>query len=193
MPILDRQGNHLVSYDDFPLNDEVHNIEFGAGVNYFGKKEFPNCFLTDIQPPSCDHFLVHPDDYEKKECHFLDSMCNYLNADFGHKTFYNLIFCNPFNIGFIGQGHADEFINRATALLNEDGKIYILGNTRNPWTKSRSIRKYLSEKVDLGEVEIEVTTLDENHSYIAEYTYKQCDMVTTTTPNELIIIKKLRQ
>lgn len=193
MPILDRQGNHLTSYGEFPFNDEVHNIEFGAGINYFGKKEFPHCFLTDVQSPNCDHFLLHPNDYEDKECHFLDSMCDYLSADFGQKTFLNLIFCNPFNMGFIGQGHADEFITRATTLLKEDGKIYILSSNRNPWAKSRNIKKYLSELVHLGEVEIEVTSLDENHTYITDYAYKQCDMVTTTTPNELIIIKKLGQ
>jgi len=192
MPILDIQGNHLASFDAFPFNEEVQNIEFGAGVNYFGKKEFPNCFLTDIQPPNCDHFQQYPEDYENRNCHFLDSICDYLSTDFGEKTFSNLIFCNPFGIGFLGQGHADEFISRATDLLNEEGKIYILGSASSPWSKSRKIKRYLSELIELGVIEIEVTSLDPEHAYITEYNYLQCDMVTKTTPNELIVIKKIR-
>jgi len=191
MPINDVNGNQLLQIDNFPHDSSVFNIEFGAGISYFGKREFPYCFSTDKNIPEREHFQVHPHDYETKECHFLDSVCDYFETDFESKKFNNIIFCNPYEIGFLGPFHAQEFINRALDLLNQNGTLHILGSHSSSWSKSRKIRKYLKDYIASGSITLKTEPLDKTHTYVKDYKYSQCDMVTVTTPNELTTIKKL--
>jgi len=150
MPIKDVNGFPLVHYNNFP-NDEVRNIEIGAGKNYFGKREFPSCYITDLKIPNLQHFTIY-DDYENQECHYIDDEFNYFETDVNGRTFDNLIFCNPFKFGFIGIAHAKDFLNKAGELLNENGFIHIIGHKTNPWTKSKNIVKYFNKLKDSDEL-----------------------------------------
>lgn len=193
MPISDINGRPLQHYTNFP-NDEVLNIEFGAGKGHFGKKEFPNCYLTDLSIPEIPHFTLHPDDYENIDCHYLDYECNYFETNLNGKTFDNLIICNPFEYGFLGIGTAKDFLDRAGELLNDNGCVYIIGHSKNPWSKYRNIERYLDKLKASGELtynmELTKETIDDQHDY-SKYNFTHCDLKTTTEPNEKIIIKKL--
>lgn len=197
MPIEDINGNPLQHYRDFPNDEIVNNIEFGGGKGYFGKREFPNCYITDLKrPEEIQHFSIYEDDYENQNCHYLDAEVDYFNSEIDGRTFDNLIFCNPSGFGFLGLAHAQEFLNRAGELLNENGRIHILGHTSNPWSKSKKVLKYLEKLTEGGELNFvmsiaEKIELDEHHEFIQNHVYTWCDTKTVTKPNERIIIQKL--
>ena len=98
MPIFDKNGFEIEHHNNFPLDLEVINIEFGAGRNNFGKREYPKCYLTDLSLPNLQLHFKNYIEYENEDCHFLDNVCNFLEYSFQRK-FDNLIFCNPFSYG----------------------------------------------------------------------------------------------
>jgi len=193
MPINDVNGHPLVYYNNFP-NDDVRNIEIGAGKNYFGKREFPRCYITDLKTPSLEHFTNY-DDYENQDCHYIDTEFDYFESNINGRTFDNIICCNPSEYGFLGLGYAKDFLNKAGELLNDDGSIFILGHKKNPWANARKIEKYLkqlkeSEQLLYNLEIVDFEIIDEQHRYIQEYKFTRCDIETSTQPNEKIVIKK---
>lgn len=194
MPINDVNGMPIVYYNNFP-NDDVRNIEIGAGRNYFGKREFPSCYVTDLKIPQLQHF-TNFQDYENQDCHFLDAEFSYFETDINGRTFDNLIFCNPNEFGFLGIGCAKDFLNKAGEMLSENGLIHILGHKRNPWSKSDNIIRYLKKLTDEEQLScnleiVSVEDIGSDHRYLQEYRFTRCDIETTTEPNEKIIIKKI--
>ncbi|MDY0906287.1 hypothetical protein [Pedobacter sp. CFBP9032] len=193
MPRKDINGNDFAPHSDFPVNPEVRNIEFAAGKAFFGKREFPNCFLTDLTIPQVDHFTVHPADYEFQDCHYLDERCDYLNAQTNGRTFDNIIFCNPVQIGFRGRFETKYFLEKAHDLLADDGTLIVLGNSTNKWSKFRNLQRYydqLKEENDLDyDFKFELHDIDQDHPYRQNHIFYRMDN-QVTTPNQLIHIKK---
>lgn len=130
--------------ETFPSNEEVHHIEFGAGLGYFGKKEFPNCFLTDLSDYSFTHFNDLLDPTEIDKCHFLDKVSDYYSLDVQGRKFNKLIFCNPFGYGFRGKNETAKFLKRAEELLNVNGEIFVVGQVGNRWVKKIETEKWIN-------------------------------------------------
>ncbi len=195
MPILDKFGNEIAHHIDFPNDLEVNNIEFGAGRNNFGKREHPNCYLTDLSYPELLlHFKEH-NDYETQDCHYLDNVCHFYDYNFTRK-FENIILCNPFGYGFSKLGNAQKFFNRAGDILSENGKIHIIGKSNNPWCKKESFDKFLKNEIETykSKYNFEIESydpLDSNHEINTSYIFYCTGLRDKTIPNERLIIKKL--
>lgn len=128
----------------FPLPEAVKSIEFGAGKGYFGKVEFPNCFLTDLN----DWGVLHASEVkgtEFEEFHHLDGIIDYFKFNFEGRKFDRLIFCNPFLFGFKGKYETIRFLNRAKELLFDNGEIYVLGQKKNGWVNKHKTEKWVEE------------------------------------------------
>lgn len=134
----------LVHYDDFPETIDVQNIEFGAGKGFFGKIEFPNCFLTDQSDYQIKHF-TEVDEVKFGSCHFLDGLADYFNYDFKGKKFRKLIFCNPFGMGLSKKFEGIKFLDRANDLLEVNGEIFLLGQHANQFVKKKNVEKRINE------------------------------------------------
>lgn len=194
MPIFDMHQNELVHHLDYPNNNQIKNIEFGASKSYFGKKEFPYCYLTSLEYPNLPHFKTL-DNYDEEDCHYLDGTCDFLNDDLNGRTFDKLIFCNPFGYGFKGREYAKEFLNKAGSLLNENGEIFFIGSRANIWIKYHNVNRYFNHLKNNDELKYELelselTELTSTHNYIVNYVYNLCDISKTTIPNEMFTIKK---
>ena len=196
MPILDKFGNEIEHHIDFPKDLNVTNIEFGAGKNNFGKREYPKCYLTDLEYPKelVLHFKNHAD-YENKNCHYLDDICDFYEHNFERK-FENLILCNPFYYGYKGLGGAKIFFNRVGDILCENGRIHIIGKWDNPWCKKESLDKFLKNEIDVykSKYDFELESfelLDANHEINIKYNFHQTGLKKRTLPTEKIVIKKL--
>lgn len=195
MPILDKFGNEIAHHINFPNDLEVNNIEFGAGRNNFGKREYPKCYLTDLSYPELIlHFKNH-NDYVNEDCHYLDNVCDFYKHNFERK-FDNLIFCNPYEYGFFGLHGAKTFFDRAGDILSENGRIHIIGKSSNKWCKKEAFDKFLKNEIltykskydyELEDFEI----LNINHSINTNYIFFESGLKKVTMPNEKIIIKKL--
>ncbi|QLC66712.1 hypothetical protein LPB248_10555 [Flavobacterium sp. LPB0248] len=198
MPINDKFGIPIIHHPNFP-NDivgdiGVGNIEFGAGRNYFGKREFPNCYLTDLKNPELDHFSIH-EDYEIRDCHFLDANCDFYKYDFD-RTFQNIILCNPYFYGFQGLGNAKKFFDRAGDLLENDGKIHIIGSSSNKWCCKDSLEEYLENEIEeyksnhtfILEAHEELTR---QHTINVTYNFYKTELKDITVPNERLVLKKV--
>uniref|UniRef100_UPI00404A01A1 hypothetical protein n=1 Tax=Flavobacterium sp. TaxID=239 RepID=UPI00404A01A1 len=196
MPILDRFGIEIEYYPNFPNDIHVLNIEFGAGKNNFGKREFPKCYLTDLSYP--DDFISHFKefgDYENENCHFLDASCDFYSFEF-ERTFENIILCNPYKFGYHGLGAAKAFFDRAGEILSENGKIHVIGKSNNPWCKKDGFVKFLKNEIvpfkSKYNYELEsFESLDDNHSINTQYVFFECGLEKQTRPNEKLIIKKV--
>lgn len=193
MPINDINGIPIVHHLNFP-NDDVRNIEFGAGKNYFGKKEFPNCYLTDLDNPNLPHFTHYPN-YEIEDCHYLDANCDFFKYSFNRK-FDNIILCNPFLYGFLGLGDAKRFFDRAGDLLNDDGKIHIIGSSFNKWCSKDSYDDYMSNEID--EYKSNYSFVLEDHVHLTRqhdintsFSFYQAGLKDRTYPNQILVIKKV--
>lgn len=127
--------------ESFPLPNNVNNIEFGAGRGYFGKKEFPECFLTDVNCEGLTHFSEIKEDEEN--CHYLDKTVDYFNFDNEGRKFNRLIFCNPFNFGLKMRYEALKFLKKAESLLMNDGEVFLLGQHANGFIKKENAEKWI--------------------------------------------------
>lgn len=196
MPINDINGNPLTQHLNFPNDNEtVTNIEFGAGRNYYGKKEFPNCYLTDLTNPNLLHFSQYVD-YEFENCHFLDANCDFYEYNFA-RTFENIILCNPYNYGFSGFGSAKKFFDRAGTLLNEEGEIHIIGHSLNKWSCKDSFEEYLENDIEDYKSKYNFKlhsyeSLNREHSINATYRFYRTELKDLTVPNERLVIKKCK-
>lgn len=192
MPILDIHGTPLVHHT--VLTSEIRNIEFCGGTGFFGKKEFPLCYSTDIEIPKLKHFSLYPDDYETQDCHFLDERCDFFNPPFHGRTFDNIIICNPYNLGFSGRFETKRFLVNINELLNDDGKLFLIGNSKNPWSRFRNLSKNYKYLVDDAEVEdvfeFILEELNSDHYYRINYTFYVTGFGQQTIPDQLITIRK---
>lgn len=186
----------LIEYhNDFPYNNEVSNIEFGASINYFGKKFFNKCFLTDIEDKGLPHF-TKIDNISYGNCHFLDSICDFNSFNPSNKKFDNIIFCNPYGVGFRGRENSRIFLNNAGKLLKENGKIHLITNHTNSWGKFQNAKNYLDKLkednlLNYNLVIENMITLDENHEFVTNQKYTFTDINQPTTPTQYFIIKKI--
>jgi hypothetical protein len=193
MPIADIHGNPLQHYTDFP-NDPVNSIEFGAGKNHYGKKEYPNCYLTDLSMPDLLHFTQYVN-YEIEDCHYLDANCDFYEYNFEVK-FENIILCNPFNYGYYGLGSAKRFFDRAAELLSEEGRIHILGSSSNKWCCKDSLDEYLKNDIEIFKpnhtfIMVEHEILTRQHQINTTYNFYRTELKDRTIPNERLVIKKV--
>jgi hypothetical protein len=195
MPLIDKFGNPILYHLNFPNDLEVSNIEFGAGRNDFGKREYPNCYVTDLSYPE---LLSHFTDFNEDtiDYHFLDNLCDFYNSKFD-RQFENIILCNPYKYGFKGLGGAKKFFDRAGEILVKNGKIHIIGKSNNPWCKKESFDKFIKNdeipafksKYDFELEDFEI--LDELHEINTNYRFYSTGLEKQTIPNERLIIKKL--
>lgn len=193
MPILDILENEISHHLDFPNNLQIKNIEFGAGRNFYGKKEYPQCYLTDLSYPDFLHF-TETEDYREDNSHFLDGLCNFYTYNF-ERTFNNIILCNPFNFGFNGLGNAKKFFDRAGDLLNIDGKINIIGSSQNPWCSKDSLDDYFLNEIEdyksnhnFGLQTHEELTREDRVNIT--YRFYKSELKDITVPNQKLVILK---
>jgi hypothetical protein len=193
MPIADIYGNPLVHHVNFPI-DEVRNIEFGAGKNYFGKREFPNCYITNLTTPNLLHFTHYPN-YETVDCHYLDATCDYYEYNF-NREFENIILCNPYHFGFSGLGDGKRFFDRAGDLLCNEGKIHIIGSSLNKWCARDSYDDYMSNEIEefksIYEFELlHCVPIPRQHLFNTTYKFYKSELLDRTYPDQMLVIKKL--
>ncbi|WP_438966338.1 class I SAM-dependent methyltransferase [Flavobacterium sp.] len=194
MPIYDIFDNEISHHNDFPNNGNIVNIEFGAGRNYFGKKEYPKCYLTDLITPDLIHFTQSAD-YNEVDNHFLDDVCNFFDYNF-ERTFDKIIMCNPFNYGFNGLGNAKKFFDRAGKLLNDNGEIHIVGSSLNPWCSKDSFDEFFYNEIDLYKTDYNFILhsheeLSRENRINTSYRFYKTELKDITIPNQKIVIKKL--
>lgn len=194
MPRKDINDDDFIHHPNFPNDPNVTNIEFAAGKSFFGKREFPNCYLTDPITPDINHFMLHSEDYENHDCHYLDANCDYNNLNLEGKSFENVILCNPYGIGFRGRYETKSFLEIADTILSDTGTMTILGNSANPWTKYENIDKYYLHLLNSGELacsfDIQLEDIDEHHHYRLNHTFYHSDFSVEARPNQIIRIKK---
>jgi 16S rRNA G1207 methylase RsmC len=196
MPILDIFENEIAHHINFPNDLEITNIEFGAGRNFYGKKEYPKCYLTDLSYPELG--IVHfkqKEDYNSTECHFLDNICDFYEFNF-QRTFENIILCNPYHYGFNGLGNAKKFFERAGELLSEDGRIHIIGSSFNKWCCKDSLDDYFENEIEIYKTEYNFILEDycqlTRHDHInTSYDFYKTELKDRTIPNEKLVIKKV--
>jgi len=195
MPILDKDGREIVWLKNFPNDDNVDCIEIVAGKNCFGKKYFPLCYLLDRTHNNLPHFSSL-EDYETEDCHFLDHITDFVTLDVNGKQFSNIIFCNPYEIGFIGKEFAKEFLNKTASMLCSNGVIHIIGHTSNVWSKYHNANKYTSKLIMENELICQFklsapTTLTQEHEYIRFNRFTRVNINKQTVPNEMFTITKI--
>lgn len=193
MPIYDKNGVPLVHHVNFP-EDEVQNIEFGAGRNNFGKREFPNCYLTDLIYPKLQHFTTD-ENYEQGNYHFIDGLCNFYEYNF-NKRFDRIILCNPFNYGYKELGGGKLFFDRIDDLLTEDGEVHIIGKACNPWCSKESLDEYFENQLEpfkpKSNFEIkEYEILPLEHNINLNYIFYKTELNDRTIPDERLVIKRI--
>lgn len=135
------------------------------------------------------------EDYINEDCHYLDGTCNFYEHDFKRK-FDNLIFCNPYNYGYLGLSGAKIFFDKAGDILSENGRIHIIGKSSNKWCKKDALDSFLKNEIPIYkskynyEVE-DFEELDSNHPINVNYVFFESGLKKITIPNEKIIIKKI--
>lgn len=194
MPILDIFNEEILHHNDFPSNLEITNIEFGAGRNFYGKKEYPKCYLTDLSYPELLHF-TQTANYDEVNNHFLDDLCNFYDYNF-ERTFNNIILCNPFNFGFNGLGNAKKFFDRAAELLSENGEIHIVGSSINKWCCKDSFDEFIYNDIEeyKSTHEFVLSTHEElsrENRINTTYKFYQTELKKITIPDQKLVIKKL--
>lgn len=158
--------------ESFPTNEDVVNIEFGAGKGYFGKSEFNPCYQTDKFKFELDHVCdVEHDDLER--LHALDCSVDFFEVN--SRKFERLIFCNPYGFGFSKRYQAFDFLQQAEKLLNTNGEILVLGQQKNGDAIDRKAKKYLAKyneeknktiwTFDREIPQEEITRINEKHSF----------------------------
>lgn len=185
----------LEKHNNFPFDSDVNNIEFGASINFFGKKFYPKCYLTDLDNKNLPHFL-DCENIEIGHCHFLDSFCDFFSFNFNGKKFDKLIFCNPYGFGLNGRGYAKLFLNRAGDILNDGGTIHVFSHKTNGWgsyeNADRYIRQLSADNQLRYTLEIESREdISHEHIFRRNIKYTQVSILKETKPNEFFIIKKI--
>ncbi|WP_175622834.1 hypothetical protein [Chryseobacterium schmidteae] len=194
MPIVDKFGNPIQYHENFPHDLNIVNIEFGAGRNNFGKREYPSCYLTDLSYPKMLSYFNEYND-ENSDYHYLDNICNFYDSSFD-RQFQNIILCNPYNYGFKKLWDGKKFFDRAGELLNEQGELHIIGKSSNYWCNKESFDKFSKNEIGtyISKYQFELLSfenLNEEHEINQNYTFYTSELRQRTIPNERLIIKKL--
>ncbi|TRW25841.1 hypothetical protein FMM05_06360 [Flavobacterium zepuense] len=195
MAILDIFNNEIVEFVNFP-NDQVFSIEFGAGRGCFGKKFLPACYLTDAVNNNLPHFRELEEYSENSQCHYLDSMYDFINSEDLGRTFTKLIFCNPYDFGVGGYGETKQFLSRAGQLLDVGGEILMIGGVKNRWVKHKNAVTFYEELIAHNNLSYEFQisqpiVLDENHEYRQNHVFTLCDINVEIKPTQMYKITKV--
>jgi hypothetical protein len=195
MAIVDINGDYIKQnkYNEY---DKVVNIEFGSGKNYFGKCEYPECYLTDKNIPQTPHFIECLPDYHEADCHYIDFACDFYHHNFNGRLFKKIVLCNPYEFGYKGLLEAKIFFNRAGDLLENSGRIIIICSRTNPYVKKAKLDEYLTcssplVKSNYQFVLEEFEEMDAMHRIRKEYKFKQSCLKSDATPHQKITIKKI--
>lgn len=197
MAFLDIHNNEIAHHPSFPNDEEVINLEIGAGRNFFGKKFFPNCYLTEdnhSDVKNLKHFKELDDYNEESKCHFIDSFRDLYSLKGLGKTFNRIICCNPFEYGFANVLKTINTLNTLGELLTVGGHILIMGNNYNKWSKRDKFDKYYIEGINDINYRFEVsdyTVLDDNHRFVVDHTYYRTCMEEPVRPTYVYSIKKI--
>lgn len=189
MAVEDLNGELIKHHPDFPNDSSVENVEIGAGKTAFGKKFFPNCYLTErMESPvsNLTHF-TKLDDYNEEDanCHFIDHFSDLDGIVSNPKTFSHVICCNPYGYGFRSENSTVKILNAVGKILDIEGKLIILGNSSNPWADYKKARKNFS-KVSSGlnfNFELsEIEELSEEHIYRIGHKFFMTNLNKITNP-----------
>ncbi len=197
MPIFDIHGDPITDLTKNNSNDaNIVNIEFGAGKNYFGKAQYPQCYLTDKKKPDLSHFSELFDYDKDSDCHYLDFMCDFYEYDFGGHTFETLILCNPHGYGYSSDVSGQFFFNRAGSILRDNGQIVVLSSHTNKFGNKKHLEAFLncddpiffSKYIFILEDFEELTP---EHEIRQNYQFKHSNLTTVATPSQKMIIRKV--
>lgn len=194
MAIFDISGNHITP-NNYNNLDEIVNIEFGSGKGYFGKREYPECYLTDQKIPDLQHFMECLPDYHNSDCHYIDFACDFYHHNFNGRLFQKIVLCNPYEFGYIGLSEAKIFFNRAGDLLDNNGQIIICSKS-NPFVKKRKLVDYLGCNISSFQSKYkfimqEFEEMNETHRIRQDYRFKYSCLIKDATPDQKITIKKI--
>jgi hypothetical protein len=195
MQILDINQSEIVPHQNFPNDVGVENIEIGASKNCFGKKYYPFCYLTDLSTIEGLPHFTEIVDYNFDNCHFLDYIGNFFELEID-RVFNNVIFCNPYGLGFRGQENSKLFLNKAGELLSTGGTMIVIGNSSNAWSNYDNANKWLSRLTEDGELDFtmqisNLETLDETHEYRVNHTFNRLTIGQPALPNQMFTISKI--
>lgn len=195
MAIFDINGNHIKP-NNYNNLDEIVNIEFGSGKGYFGKSEYPECYLTDQKIPQVQHFMECLPDYHNSDCHYIDFACDFYHHNFNGRLFQRIVLCNPHKFGYKGLLEARIFFNRAGDLLDKDGRIIIICSRSNAFGKKKNLDLYLGHNIRTNQSKYQFEMedfeeMDTTHRIRTEYRFKQSCLIKDTIPNQKITIKKI--
>jgi hypothetical protein len=197
MPILDLHNSELVSHPGFPNDTTVLHIEFGAGKNYFGKKFFPLCYLTEREESvfRIPHF-TNFQDYEVRDCHYNDAQLDHIENPniFPSDRFDKVIFCNPYGYGFRNVETTTFILNSLGRILRTGGSLLVLSHHTNGWGKYRNASRFFNASVPSLRYNYQLTDLepmDENHLFRQDQRYYSCNLQNETTPDQVYSFIKL--
>lgn len=195
MAIVDVNGNPI-RHNKYKEHDRIANIEFGSGIGYFGKREYPECYLTDQKIPQVQHFMECVPDYHNSDCHYIDFVCDFYHHNFNGRLFQRIVLCNPHEFGYKGLLEARIFFDRAGDLLDKNGQIIVICSRSNPFGKKKNLDIYLGHNIRTNQskyqFEIEdFEEMDTTHRIRTEYRFKQSCLIKDTIPNQKITIKKI--
>lgn len=195
MPIVDINNIEIVPHQNFPNDMDVENIEIGASKNYFGKKYYPFCYLTDKFPVEGLFHFTETAEYDETNCHFLDYVGDFFELQID-RTFNNIIICNPYGFGFQGKEYSKLFLNKAGNLLNDGGSMIVIGNSKNGWSKYESANKWLTKLTLEGELNYsmqisQLQILQDTHEFRVNHTFNKIAISEPTKPNEMFTIQKI--
>jgi hypothetical protein len=200
MALNDINNEELRSFEGFPNDLQVLHIELGAGINNFGKKFFPDCYLTDKDElifSDYPHFMTQYPDYEKLNCHYNDIRFD-IFAESGlipDNRFKTVIFCNPYHYGFRYEDNAILSLDLVGRILEPGGQLIVLVNHTNRWAQYRETSKLFNRLSQENKLKYEffispLTIMDENHEYRKEHKYFTCVMGEETRPTQLYSFTK---
>lgn len=194
MAIFDINGTPI-KHNEYKKHDNIVNIEFGSGKNFFGKCEYPECYLTDKNIPQLQHFIECLPDYHKANCHYIDFACDFYNYNFDGRLFQKIILCNPYDFGYQGLAEGKLFFDRTGDLLDNNGQIIIICNKSNQFVKKKKLDDYLRCAIPSLQskhkfIVEEFEEMNETHKIRQNYKFKQACLEKDATPDQKIIIKK---
>ncbi|MCV9931802.1 methyltransferase [Flavobacterium sp. LS1R47] len=147
MAITDSSGQNFSTHD-FNQTDDILNIEFGAGSGFFGKKNYPKCYTTDLSFPEKNHFSLESSYDKDTNCHYIDFECDFLSYNFGTKKFETIIICNPYGYGIRRPTEGKNFFDRIGNLLSESGALYVITQENNGYFNSKVVKKQFNKNLD---------------------------------------------
>lgn len=198
MAVEDLNGELIKHHSDFPNDESVENIEIGAGKTAFGKKFFPNCYLTERSesPVSNLPHFTELEDYNEEDhnCHFIDHFSDLEGLVSNPKMFLHVICCNPYGYGFRSEHYTIQTLNNVGKILEVGGELMVLGSHSNPWADYRKAKRNIEKAAsrlsfvfELSEVE----ELSDDHIYRIGHKFYMSNLNQITYPTIRYFIKKI--